>query len=66
MTYLERLADTRIKFNNSRLNKRDGKAWDNRKKKGAKRYDPRGKVVKRLRAIERKALWAETQLNTYL
>ena len=60
MTYLERLSDTRLKFNNSRLNKRDGKAWDNRKAKGAKLYDPRGKVVKRLRAIERTAWWGKT------
>ncbi len=58
MTYLERLADTRVKFNNARLNKKDGKAWDNRKAKGAKRYDPRGEVVTRLRAIEHKARWA--------
>jgi hypothetical protein len=57
MTYLERLAETRLKFNNARLNKVDGKAWDNRKKKGAKRYDPRGKVIKRLRAMERSSWW---------
>lgn len=57
MTYLERVADTRIKFNNSRLNKSDGKAWDNRKNKGANRYDPRGKVINRLRALERNAWW---------
>ena len=59
MTYLERLSDTRIKFNNSRLNKKDGKAWDNRKGKGGKQYDPRGSVVKRLRALERSVWWDE-------
>lgn len=61
MTYLENLNNTRIQFNNSRLNKSDGKAWDNRKAKGAKLYDPRGNVVKRLRAIERKAWWVSLQ-----
>ena len=60
MTYLNRLADTRIKFNEARLNKSDCKAWDNRKKKGCRRYDPRGKVIKRLRSLERKAWWDRT------
>ena len=64
MTYLERLSDIRVKFNNSRLNKSDGKAWDNRKAKGAKRYDPRGNVVNRLRAIERKSWWTDLQRDT--
>ena len=62
MTYLERLAETRLNFNNSRLNKNDGKAWDNRKAKGAKIYDPRGRAIKRLRAIERTAWWNEVNL----
>ena len=42
MDYMENLNNTRLLFNNSRLNKSDGKAWDNRKAKGCKLYDPRG------------------------
>lgn len=64
-TYLENLNETRLKYNNSRLNKLDGKAWDNRKSKGAKRYDPRGKVIRRMRAIARTAWWKEVNHLTY-
>lgn len=66
MTYLEQLNETRLQYNNSRLNKGDGKAWDNRKSKGAKRYDPRGKVIKRMRQIERTAWWNKAQLDKSL
>jgi len=64
MTYLGNLANTRIQFNNSRLNREDSTAYNNRKAKGAKRYDPRGNVVRRLRALERKN-WCDS-LKCYL
>ena len=54
-TYLNRLDETLITFNESRLNKSDAKAWNNRKAKSLKRYDPRGKVASKLRALERKS-----------
>lgn len=52
-TYMENLNQTRINYSESRLNKNDGKAWENRKKKGQKRYDPRGSVIKRIRKLDR-------------
>ena len=66
MDYMENLNNTRLLFNNSRLNKSDGKAWDNRKAKGCKLYDPRGSVIKRLRSIERTAWWERVKLDNSL
>ncbi len=52
MTYLEQLHETIIQANENSLRHKDGKAWDNTKRKNAKRYKPRGKFFKKFERAE--------------
>lgn len=57
MIYLENLRRLCIQTNKKALDYRDGKAWDNRKRKTRKQCCPRGKAFRRFEDMERKAAW---------
>lgn len=52
--YHEAIADGRTGHKHGKA-----KAWDNKKRKNAKRYLPRGKVYKRLLVLESRRVFAE-------
>lgn len=57
--YLERVNQHIIDTSNKARKHRDGKAWDNAKRKARKRYVPRGKVFAKLTREEHQRWWKE-------
>lgn len=57
MNYLDNLMKQCQVINRKAFNYRDGRAWDNKKCKTARRHWPRGKAFRRLMRMENKAKW---------
>lgn len=55
MNYLENVYSTAIAVNSIAFRYRDGKAWDNKKKKTVKRHYPRGEAFRKVAAMARLA-----------
>lgn len=63
MSYLQRVEETCIAANHTALMYRDGKAWDNKKKKNLKQYVPRGKAYQTVSKRESMASWLRLKLS---
>lgn len=61
--YLTNLEDELIANNATALRFRDGKAWDNKKRKTRRLKTPRGNWFKRLEKLERLALFTKQRAD---
>ena len=55
INYIKNLEDTLIACNRKAYLYKDGKAWDNKKKKTWRKHVPRGKIYMRLSNLEGRA-----------